>query len=133
MAENINTIPRPVWSDAIRSKRAEIWFRRSASAWDLARRLGPVTEESKASAVKLLDSIQRYALADAREWESENNSEWYCNSQYHKDREAMLDRRRAKLEKALEPYGCRLVNYGLYPTIIDGETRESLYYLHYFD
>lgn len=133
MAENMNTIPRPVWSDAIRGKRAEVWFHRSASAWDLAHRLGPVTEESKAEAAKLLDSIQRYALADAREWERENSSERYCNSQYHKDRESMLDRRRARLEKALEPYGCRLVNYGLYPTITDNATGATLSYLHYFD
>ena len=133
MTENMNTIPRPVWRDAIRGKRSEVWFRRAASAWALAHRLGPVTEETLAAATKLLDSIQRYALADAREWEQENSNEWYCNSQYHKDREAMLNRRRARLEKALEPYRCRLVNYGLYPSIIDSETHENLYYLHYFD
>ena len=64
---NTNTISRPVWSDSICGKRAEVWFRRSVSAWDLAARLGDVTEESKATAAKLLDSVQRYALADARE------------------------------------------------------------------
>lgn len=134
-AESVESaIPRPVWSDAIRGRRAEVWFRRSQSAWDLAARLDPVvTADSKAAAAKLLDSIQRYALADAREWERENSSERYCNSRYHKDREAMLDRRRVRLEKALAPYRCRLCNYGLYPSIVDADTRETLSFLHYFD
>lgn len=129
-----NKISRPVWTDAIRDKRAEVWFRRSVSAWDMAARIDPeVTEESKEAAAKLLDSIQRYALADAREWEAENNSERYCNSRYHKDREAMLDRRRERLQKALAPYGRKLENYGLYPSIVDVKTGNTLYYLHYFD
>lgn len=127
-------VARPVWSDSIRGKRAEIWFRRSVSAYDLAARLAPdVTEEAQATAAKLLDSVQRYALADAREWERENSSERYCNSQYHKEREAMLDRRREKLQKALAPYGVRMENYGLYPSIIDAATKRELYMLHYFD
>ena len=129
-----NAITRPVWSDAIRGHRAEVWFRRSRSAWDLAARLDPVvTEESKAAAAKLLDSIQRYALADAREWEAENSSGRYCNSRAHKYREEMLDRRRIRLKKALEPYRCRLINYGLYPSIVDQDTGEALHFLHYFD
>ena len=127
-----NIISRPVWSDAIRGKRAEVWFHRSVSAWDMAARLGDVTEDSKAAAAKLLDSIQRYALSDAREWERENSSERYCNSRYHKDREAMLDRRRARLEKSLAFYRCHLVNYGLYPSIVDADTKETLHFLHYF-
>lgn len=130
---NANTISRPVWSDSIRGKRAEIWFRRSVSAWDLAARLGDVTEDSKAAAAKLLDSIQRYALADVREWEAENSSERYCNSSAHKYREEMLDRRRKRLEKALAIYRCRLVNYGLYPSIVDIDTKETLHFLHYFE
>ena len=130
----INTISRPVWSNAIRGHRAEVWFRRAVSAWDLAARLNPeVTEESNAAAAKLLDSIQRYALADAREWEMENSSERYCNSQTHKDRQSMLDRRREKLQRALFPYRCKLVNYGLYPSIVDTKTKETLSFLHYFD
>lgn len=128
-----NTISRPVWSDAIRGKRAEVWYHRSVYAWDLAARLGDVTEDSKAAAAKLLDSIQRYVLADAREWEAENSSERYCNSSAHKYREEMLDRRRKRLEKALVPYRCRLVNYGLYPSIVDADTKGTLHFLHYFE
>lgn len=131
MATAIN---RPVWSDAIRGKRAEVWFRRDASAWDLAARLDPVvTEDSKAAAAKLLDSIQRYALADAREWERENSSEWYCNSTLHKEKQAALDRRRSRLQTALAPYHCKMCNNGLYPTIVDTVTKRNLYLLHYFD
>lgn len=127
-------INRPVWSDAIRGQRAEVWFRRSQSAWDLAARLNPVvTEDSKAAAAKLLDSIQRYALADAREWEHENSSERYCNSITHKQRQAALDRRRSRLQAALAPYHCKMCNYGLYPTIVDTITKQSLSLLHYFD
>lgn len=133
-AEEKTVVTRPAWSNAIRGRRAEVWFRRAVSAYDLAARLDTdVTEEARDTAAKLLDSIQRYALADAREWERENNSESYCNSRYHKARQKTLDRRRERLEKQLAKYGCKLVNYGLYPTVIDAETGVDLYALHYFD
>lgn len=129
-----NIVARPVWSDAIRGRRAEVWFRRAVSAYDLAARLDPVvTEDAKDTAAKLLDSIQRYALADAREWERENSSEWYQASDLHKERQKALDRRRERLEKQLAKYGCKLVNYGLYPSIVDEKTGADLYALHYFD
>ena len=132
--KNEIVVSRPVWSDAIKGKRAEVWFRRSVSAYDLASRLsGEVTETEYAAAKKLLDSVQRYALADTREWERENSSERYCNSLTHKQRESALNRRRERLQNALYHYRCKLVNYGLYPTIIDTKTRESLNFLHYFD
>lgn len=128
------SVSRPVWSDAIRGRRAEVWFRRAVSAYDLAARLNPeVTEEFRDAAAKLLDSIQRYSLADAREWERENNSERYQASDLHKERQKALDRRRERLQKQLAKYGCKLVNYGLYPTVVDDETGADLYLLHYFD
>lgn len=133
-AKEKNVVTRPVWSGAIRGRRAEVWFRRAVSAYDLAARIDTdVTEEARDAAAKLLDSIQRYALADAREWERENSSESYCNSRYHKEREKTLDRRRERLEKQLEKYGCKLVNYGLYPSVVDAKTGADLYALHYFD
>lgn len=133
-AKEKNIVTRPVWSDAIRGRRAEVWFRRAVSAYDLAARIDAnVTEEARDTAAKLLDSIQRYALADAREWEAANNSENYCNSRPHKARQKMLDRRRERLENQLAKYGCKLVNNGLYPSVIDGKTGENLYFLHYFD
>jgi hypothetical protein len=129
-----NYVKRPVWTPAIKGRRAETWHWRYCSAWDLASIIDGknVTETEYTAALKLLDSIQRYALADAREWEMENSSERYCNSAYHKEREKQLDARRARLNNRLKRYGLRLVNYGLYPSIVDrdGSTK---HFLHYFD
>ena len=135
MSANIeNFVARPVWSDAIRTKRAEIWFFRYCSAWDLASIVcgENVTKEEYQKALKLLDSCQRYALADAAEWERENSSEHYCNSAYHKEREKALDARRERLQKRLSRYGLKMENYGLYPTIVD-KAGNNKYLLHYFD
>lgn len=127
-------IDRPVWSQAIKGRRAETWHWRYCSAWDLASMIDGenVTETEYNAALKLLDSIQRYALADAAEWERENSSERYCNSAYHKQREKQLDERRERLQKRLARYGLQLVNYGLYPSIVDAN-RNTKHFLHYFD
>jgi hypothetical protein len=128
-------IKRPEWSPAIKGRRAEVWHRRYCSAWDLAAIVcGPdsVTEAEYNDALKLLDSCQRYALADAAEWERENSSEKYCNSWYHKERERQLDARRDRLQKRLSRYGLKMVNYGLYPAIVD-ENKNDRHMLHYFD
>lgn len=131
---NNNYVARPTWNPSIRGHRAEVWFYRYRSAWDLAARVcgEAVTEDEYTEALKLLDSVQRYALADAAEWERENSSERYCNSAYHKQREKQLNARRDRLQKRLARYGLRMENYGLYPTIID-ENRNNMYMLHYFD
>lgn len=127
-------IERPVWTPAIRGRRAEVWHWRYCSAWDMASIIcgNQVTEEEYNAAAKLLDSVQRYALADAAEWERENSSEWYCNSAYHKEREKQLDARRKRLQKRLDRYDLRIVNYGLYPSIVDSD-RNDKHFLHYFD
>lgn len=129
-----NYIARPVWNQAIKGRRAETWHWRYCSAWDLAAIVcgDNVTETEYSDALKLLDSVQRYALADAAEWERENSSERYCNSAYHKQREKQLDARRERLQKRLARYGLRLVNYGLYPSIVDAAGNNK-YFLHYFD
>lgn len=129
-----NYIDRPVWTRAIKGRRAETWHYRYCSAWDLASIIcgDQVTETEYNAALKLLDSVQRYALADAAEWERENSSERYCNSAYHKERERQLDARRKRLQARLDRYGLKLVNYGLYPSIID-KTGNNKYLLHYFD
>ena len=129
-----NYIDRPVWTPAIKGRRAEVWHWRYCSAWDLASIIDveKVTETEYNAALALLDSIQRYALADAAEWERENSSERYCNSAYHKQREKQLDARRERLKKRLERYGLQLVNYGLYPSIVDSNGNKK-YFLHYFD
>lgn len=127
-------IDRPVWSPAIKGRRAEVWHWRYCSAWDLAAIVcgENVTETEYNTALKLLDSIQRYALADAAEWERENSSERYCNSAHHKQRAAQLDARRERLQKRLARYGLQLVNYGLYPSIVDS-SRNTKHFLHYFE
>ena len=127
-------IDRPAWSPAIKGRRAEVWHWRYCSAWDLAAIIDGenVTETEYNAALALLDSIQRYALADAAEWERENSSERYCNSAYHKERERKLDARRGRLQKRLQRYGLRLVNYGLYPSVVDSNGNNK-YFLHYFD
>ena len=127
-------IDRPEWTPAIKGRRAEVWHWRYCSAWDLASIIDGerVTETEYNAALALLDSVQRYALADAREWELENSSERYCNSAYHKQREKQLDARRERLKKRLERYGLQLVNYGLYPSIVDNNGNNK-YFLHYFD
>ena len=131
---DINYISRPVWTPAIKGRRAETWHWRYCSAWDLASIIDgqEVTETEYNAALTLLDSIQRYALADAAEWERENSSERYCNSEYHKQREKQLNARRDRLQKRLQRYGLRLVNYGLYPSIVDA-AGNSKHFLHYFD
>ena len=128
-----NYIERPVWNPAIKG-RAIVWHWRYCSAWDLASMIDGenVTQEEYTAALKLLDSVQRYALADAAEWERENSSERYCNSAYHQQREKQLDARRDRLQQRLSRYGLKMINYGLYPSIVDGEghTRNLL---HYFE
>ena len=130
---DINYIERPVWNSGIKG-RAVIWYRRYCSAWDLASIIDGenVTETEYNAALALLDSVQRYALADADQWERENGSERYANSAYCKQREKQLDARRDRLQARLARYGLRMVNYGLYPTIVDKD-RNTKYFLHYFD
>lgn len=127
-------IPYPVWDRTMRGRRNEVLFRRRQSAWRLASRVEGenVTREAYDKACDLLNRIQRYALADAREWEAENSSERYCNSATHAHREKLLDARRDRLRAELRPYGLNLVNYGLYPSVVDGEGHD-LNLLHYFD
>lgn len=128
-----NYITRPEWNRAIKGRNL-VWYWRYCSAWDLASIIEgeKVTEEEYNEALKLLDSVQRYALADAAEWERENSSERYCNSTYHKERERQLDARRERLQKRLSRYGLKMVNYGLYPTIVD-QNNNNKNMLHYFD
>ena len=128
-----NYIDRPVWNPAIKG-RSVVWHYRHCSAWDLASIIDgcQVTETEYNAALALLDSVQRYALADAAEWERENSSERYCNSAYHAKRERQLDARRDRLQKRLDRYGLKLVNYGLYPSIVDSNGY-TLNLLHYFN
>ena len=127
---------RPLWTQVREpNKRKCVWLYREQSAFDLAARVtgkNAVTEEAYNAAHKLLDSVQRYALADARAWELDND-EACSGKSWLVERQKRLDARRENLQKRLAPYGVHLENYGLYPTIVENDTKNSLYYLHYFE
>ena len=122
-----------MWDRSYVSHRAQVWYCRRKSAWELASRIDgeQVTRAEYDAAASLLDRIQRYALAAAREWEAENSSERYCNSRTHAHKEELLDARRDRLQNELKRYGLRLVNYGLYPSVED-DAGVDQYALHYF-
>lgn len=124
--------------------RALVWYWRALAAYNLAAIIDgeEVTREEYEAARKLLDSCQRYALADAHQWERANSSERYANSRYCADDEARLNRRREALQKRLARYGLAMHNYGLYPEIVkvDEESNKTHLYtrangvaLYYFD
>lgn len=127
-------IARPTWNRSIKGRRAEVRFRRHLAAWNMASIVSGdrVPQEEYDAAFSLLNRIIRYSLADIAEWERENSSESYCNSAYHKEEERKLDARRKKLQNELHRYGLRMVNYGLYPTIVN-KNNTDMNLLHYFD
>lgn len=116
--------------------RALVWYQRHRAAYQLAQRVcepDAVTEGEKAQAMDLLNSVVRYALKDARQWERANTFERYANSRQCKEDEARNDRTREKLQKRLARYGVKLENYGLYPSTVDASNGENLYLLYYFE
>lgn len=94
------------------TKSSRVWESRNRNAQKLAG-MGDGNEEK---AMSLILRTIRYALADAHEWERENTSEWYCNSREAEHKVALLEKRRANLEREWNEYGLTMVNYGLYPT-----------------
>ena len=111
------------------TKSRRVWESRYLSALKLAK-MGDVDFD------KALDIILRtisYALADAREWERDNNDEMYCNSAADAHKTDLLDKRRAKLEEEWNAYGLTMVNYGIYTTITDREGGSDVIHLAYFD
>lgn len=123
----IDYTARPIPGDYEgRSHRACVWYNRARAAFDLATLDALTTTADKAAdrvpteayekARKLLDSVQRWGLADARAWELDNDSRYY-NSEWLKARQAQLAKRRVKLNKELAKYGLQIDSYGLYPCI----------------
>ena len=116
--------------------RALVWYQRHCAAYQLAQRVckpDAVTEGEKAQAMDLLNSVVRYALKDARQWERANTFERYANSRRCKEDEARNDRTRETLQKRLARYSVKLVNFGLYPSTVDAYSGEDLHLLFYFD
>lgn len=127
------TITRPTYYG--QKGRALVWYWRACSAFDLAARItsaDKVTESDYNAAKDLLNRVTRYACNAARQWERANTYERYANSQQARDDEKRLDARREKLQAALKRYGVKMVNYGLYPSIIDDDGRD-LNALHFFN
>lgn len=125
--KEIDYTARPISGDyECRNHRACVWYNRARAAFDLATLDALTTEADKAAdrvpteayekAKKLLDSVQRWGLADARAWELDNDSRYY-NSEWLKTRQAQLAKRRVKLNKELATYGLQIDIYGLYPCI----------------
>lgn len=85
-------------------------------------------------AYSLIRRIARYAIADVRQWERDNTEALY-NERQSIEAERRLNARRARLDYELSTnYGLRMVNYGLYPTIVEcgnenaGEVIHITYY-----
>lgn len=85
-------------------------------------------------AYSLIRRIVRYALADARQWERDNTEELY-NERQSIRAERLLNARRANLDHELSTnYGVRLVNYGLYPRIVEcGHEGREVCTIAYYD
>lgn len=132
-------VDRPVYYG--QKGRALVWYWRACSAYNLASIIDgeQVTREEYDKASKLLDSCQRYALANARQSERDSTYENYANSKQREADENRLNRRREKLQKQLARYGLWLNNFGLYPTICyNDEERKNkspnqTIKLYYFD
>lgn len=85
-------------------------------------------------AYSLIRRIARYALADVRQWERDNLEELY-NERQSVETERRLNACRARLDYDLSTnYGARLVNYGLYPSIVEcGNERRVVCTIAYYD
>jgi hypothetical protein len=141
--KEIDYTARPIPGDYEgRSHRACVWYNRARAAFDLATLDALTTAADKAAdrvpteayekARKLLDSVQRWGLADARAWELDNDSRYY-NSAWLKTRQAQLAKRRVKLNKELAEYGLQIDSYGLYPCIREiTKPGTDMYLLYWF-
>ncbi|MBO1291974.1 hypothetical protein J3349_04550 [Faecalibacterium sp. Marseille-P9590] len=135
--ENVEYMERPAYNPyTCKGRRAETWFHRSVSAYDLAERLtgpGRVTEAAYNAAFKLLDSCQRYALADAAAWERDNDCR-YSGKPWLVKQMKQLEERKKKLQARLNVYGVMMDNYGLYPSIREiDKPGTDLNLLHWFE
>jgi hypothetical protein len=101
-------------------------YRRAVWAYDLCKvGAADVSDEQRyRKAVTLLNAVNRYACAAARQWERANTYERYANSRQCELDEKALDDRRAKLQKRLAEYGAHLESFGLHPTIRDSQNRQ---------
>lgn len=98
---------RPVVDDATfdhMTRRQVVWYRRRVAAWDLASKLGEVTEESYEQAWRLLDSCKNVALGFVRCDEQESEFNW---KRVEAKRTSLIARMDG-LNERLRPYGCKM-------------------------
>jgi len=123
---------RPYCSEQL-TGRAATRFYRATSAYDLATRIKETPLESDVRAARdLLDRVTRYALAEGRACEVDNDSSRYDEAR-SKHTEDLLAKRRARLVAELTAYGATLEDYGVYPSVIDATTHQDLYAIHFYD
>ena len=102
---NIMARPHVTDDEFDRMKKREIvWYRRHQAAWDLAAKLGEVTQESYEQAFDLLNSCKNLAVGLMRcdERENENNWKWI-----NRKRDKLI-KRMERLNELLKPYGCHI-------------------------
>ena len=138
-AETQELKPRPVQPERMNA-RAAVWFRREVSARELADMTGAPTYERVEQCAALLDKVQRYALADARHWEEEQDPRHYnadgTPKAAFKHAGELLKARRERLNAALSELSggsLKLHNFGEYPSITNQEGTKVYCLLHYFD
>lgn len=111
------------------TKSQRVWESRIHNAISLAQ----MGDGDYDKAMSLILRTIRYALADAREWERQNNDARYGNSPQAKHRTELLKKRRERLNSEWAEYGLTIVNYGLYPTVTTHKGGSDVISLCYFD
>jgi hypothetical protein len=133
---NMNTIERPTISDrefARLRKREVVWYRRRVAAWDLAHKIGEVTEDSYEQAWDLLNSCKNLALGFTRCDELESEFNWRM---IDKKRDKLI-RRMERLNERLRPYGCHIDRQYCCENVYDWDFENNLplsdkSYLYFF-
>lgn len=123
------------------NKREQVRFQREIAALNLVRfapgHSGEVTDEEETAAYELLGRCIRYALADVRQWERDNDARRYSQAQ-SEHAEKLLNARRKRLNDELAAYGVEMCNFGLYPCLVIAGTAHrcpqlSRAQLYFFD
>lgn len=132
-----NQTERPAYPTYHVSQRELTHLWRRQAAWDLANNSGNTSLENVDKAASLLNRIIRYAMADARHWELDND-ERFSGKKWFVHQGDLLDARRDKLNHELAEFGAILDNAGLYPSVVDlaayndGHKFHEVASLHFF-
>ena len=114
----------------VMDKRYGVWASRRLNAQKLAK----MGDGDFDKALDLINRTIRFALADAREGERDNDSEYLrYHAKRHAHQEELLEKRKDRLQAEWGKYGLTMVWYGLYPTITTAKGQGEVIYLAYFD